>query len=73
MLRHDEKGSQLFTLRVWPEGLEEGRLEWRGKLQRVVGGETFYFHDWEAMMSFLLKTLGMNVSETAGQGDPSDK
>ncbi len=49
--------SHLFTLRVWPEEIEEGRTEWRGKIQWVVGGDTLYFRDWEVMMSFLLRTL----------------
>ena len=67
--RHNDKSSQLFTLRVWPEELSEGRVEWRGKIQRVVDGETLYFHDWEAMMSFLLKTLSTNVTGMALQSE----
>ncbi len=63
ILRQGDKRSQLFTLRVWPEGLDEGRVEWRGKIQHVVGGETLYFHDWEAMMSFLLQTLEIPVTD----------
>lgn len=56
-MREKERKSQLFTLRVWPEELGDGRVEWRGRVQRVVSGEGVYFHDWEAMMAFLLKTL----------------
>jgi hypothetical protein len=52
-----EKRSQLFTLRVWPEEVTAGNTEWRGKIQRVVGGETVYFHSWDAMLTFLLKSL----------------
>lgn len=57
ILRPNDKHSQLFTLRVWPEEIADGHTEWRGKIQRVVDGETLYFHDWEAMMAFLLHTL----------------
>ena len=67
ILRHNDKSSQLFTLRVWPEETSAGHIEWRGKIQHVVDGETLYFHDWEAMMSFLVKTLDMNVTGDALQ------
>jgi hypothetical protein len=56
-LHANAKHSQLFTLRVWPEELSEGRVEWRGKIQRVLDGETLYFRGWDAMMAFLLQTL----------------
>jgi len=62
ILRQNDKHSQLFTLRVWPEEISTGHIEWRGKIQHVVDGETLYFHDWEAMISFLLKTLETNVT-----------
>jgi hypothetical protein len=66
-----EKGSQLFTLRVWPEETNEGHAEWRGKIQRVVSGETLYFHDWQAMMSFLLATLDIAADvPAAGKDNP---
>jgi hypothetical protein len=57
MPHQNEKRSQLFTLRVWSEETSEGHTEWRGRIQHVVGGETRYFHDWEAMMAFLVETL----------------
>ncbi|HET9494126.1 MAG TPA: hypothetical protein VFR15_07850 [Chloroflexia bacterium] len=49
--------SQLFTLRVWAEESAEGRTEWRGKLQRVVDGETTYFRDWDSMLALLRQML----------------
>ena len=64
-MRPNEPKSQLFTLRVWPEELDEGRVEWRGKLQRVVDGESAYFNNWDAMMSFLLKTLDHPITPEA--------
>ena len=71
MMQHqNEKRSQLFTLRVWSEETSEGHTEWRGRIQHVVGGETRYFHDWEAMMAFLLETLEIpraNDSNTWGE------
>jgi len=49
--------SHLFTLRVWPEALDEGRAEWRGKVQHVTSGETRYFRDWSSLVAFLEEVL----------------
>jgi len=45
--------SQLFTVRVWREELEEGRFEWRGKVQHALSGEARYFHRWEDLIEFV--------------------
>lgn len=45
--------SQLFTVRVWVESLGDGRSEWRGKVQHVLGGEAAYFRDWPTLITFL--------------------
>jgi hypothetical protein len=45
--------SQLFTVRVWREELEEGRFEWRGKVQHALSGETCYFRSWEDLIEFV--------------------
>ena len=47
------KRSELFSLRLWSEETAEGQTEWRGKVERVVSGETLYFRDWDAMLDFL--------------------
>jgi len=57
VLRSRRKGSHFFTLRVWTEETQEGRSVWRGKLERVVNGETLYFHEWGALQAFLHATL----------------
>jgi hypothetical protein len=64
ILHSSANNSQLFTLRVWPEEVSEGRVEWRGKIQRVIGGETLIFHNWEVMLSFLLQTLEIDIPAT---------
>jgi len=45
--------SQLFTLRVWMEMMENGRYEMRGTLRHVLTGETYYFSDWQAMIRYV--------------------
>ena len=66
---HDARSS-LFTVRVWPEEADGGRVEWRGKVQRVLSGETLYFRDWDMMLAFLMAPADSpRVSETEQQGD----
>ena len=45
--------SHLFTVRVWREELEEGRFEWRGKVQYALSGEMRYFRQWEDLIEFM--------------------
>ena len=73
-LRSQGARSQLFTLRVWLEETGEGRTEWRGKLQRVVDGETLYFREWDALRHFLHEALaspgeGEHPRQAHGQRD----
>jgi hypothetical protein len=49
--------SYLFTVRVWPEEVGEGRVEWRGKVQYVSNGETLLFRDWDSLVAFLRGTF----------------
>jgi len=48
-----EVRSNLFTLRVWLEQVDDGREEWRGRVQHVVSGETIFFRDWDTLLAFL--------------------
>ena len=52
-----EGEAQLFTVRVWPEELEVGQVEWRGKAQHVGSGQSRYFRDWETLVGFLQAQL----------------
>jgi len=45
---------QLFTVRVWAEVGEGGQAAWRIKAQHVLSGEARYFHDWQALVAFLI-------------------
>jgi hypothetical protein len=49
--------SQLFTVRLWKEDLDEEHNEWRGKLQHVSSGEAYYFKAWEEMIELILRLL----------------
>lgn len=40
-------------IRLWPEGLGEGQIEWRGHVQHVNSGEVRYFREWSALQDFL--------------------
>ena len=67
VIQHDMDGpaqaSQLFTLRLWPEDLGDGRTDWRGKVQHVNSGEARYFRDWPALEAFLEALLGGEVED----------
>jgi hypothetical protein len=58
--------SELFNVRVWREDLGAGRIEWRGKVEHVLSGETRYFRDWRVLLDFLQETrteTGVNGRE----------
>jgi len=45
--------SQLFTVRIWSELSDQGRVAWRGKVQHVPNGAWRYFQDWDTLTAFL--------------------
>jgi hypothetical protein len=48
--------SDLFLLRLWSEAGGDGghgRSIWRGKVQRVIDGESRRFSDWEDLLAIL--------------------
>ena len=47
----------LFTLRIWRETLDDGRVEWRGRVQRVPQGQVRYFRSWQMLVDHLLRVL----------------
>jgi len=49
--------THLITLRMWAEELGDGQIEWRGKVQHVLSGQTRYFRDWEALIAYLQDML----------------
>jgi len=49
--------SQLFTVRMWPEPLDGGQVEWRGKVDHVASGEGYYFRSWPRLIVYLEKML----------------
>ena len=49
--------SHLFAVRVWAQELEDGRFEWRGRVQYVPTGEVRYFREWPALPDILQQLL----------------
>lgn len=45
--------SELFTLRLWREWLNDEQFEWRGEVRNTSNGEIHYFRDWR-MLSHIL-------------------
>lgn len=56
-LERGNSSSQLFTLRLWRAEPGEGAGEWRGQLRHVTSGQIYYFRDWQAFLTLLLKLL----------------
>jgi len=48
---------QLFTVRVWAEHLDIGRVEWRGKVQHIRTNEAHYFRSWQQLIDQLIANL----------------
>lgn len=55
--RTSSHSSQLFTVRLWPEELGDGLVEWRGRVQHVTSGQWRYFREWPALVAFLEEVL----------------
>lgn len=74
------KHTDLFIIRVWTQDSEEpGNLSisWRGKIQRVVDGESREFRDWQALVDTLRSMISSSLPEephrsTNIEGDPND-
>ncbi len=48
----DDCSSQLFTVRIWPERVEQEAVTWRGKVQHIPTGAWRYVRDWEGLVAF---------------------
>ncbi len=55
--RRQQDNSQLFLIRLQAEEVDAGHLEWCGKIQRVVSGETYSFCGWPELVEHLLTML----------------
>lgn len=63
--------SQLFTIRLWAEDLDERRREYRGQAKHVVSGVTRNFREWSDLEAFLIGTF--DDYEGVTNGEPDDK
>ncbi len=70
--------SYQFIIRLWPEDLGGGELEWRGKVQNIATGEFAYFRDWPGLAAVVQKIVeqpGAEPERTGAdveQGVPGD-
>ena len=63
-----KRGSQLFTVRMWPEPLDEEHVEWRGRVDHVATGEGYYFRDWSRLAICIEKMLHAGWRTGSGVG-----
>ena len=60
--------SHLFTVRLWPEAVDDDLVEWRGKVDHVATGEGYYFRDWSRLIVCLDKMLRPGFRTAVGIG-----
>jgi len=58
--------SHLFTVRLWAEQLGGGESEIRCQVRHVRSGETRYFREWPALLTFLTLKLRQPDREEGG-------
>jgi len=46
-----------FSLRIWPEEVAPGQVEWRGRLQHLQSGEVRHVRGLEALVAVLGELL----------------
>ncbi len=54
-----------FILRLWPEDLGNGEVEWRGKVLDIATGDSSYFRDWPGLATAIQKALEQQVERAA--------
>ena len=55
----DRERAHVFMLRVWLPAHATTSAEWRGKVQSLPDGETYYFRDWEGLRGHLQSMLAV--------------
>ena len=61
--------SQLFTIRLWTEDLDEREREYRGQARHVVSGVIRNFREWSDLEAFLMATLDGYEEGAHGESD----
>lgn len=65
----DVRPTHLFAVRIWEQAIENGRTEWRGRVQYVPTGEVHYFRQWDDLVAILKRLLpGPDAGATADDG-----
>ena len=59
--------SYLYTVRLWPEELGNGQLEWRGCVKYVASGEEHYFRDWSSLCAVMVGMVSNVCVEQVSQ------
>ncbi len=59
-----------FLLRLWPEDMGNGEVEWRGKAQDLATGDSSYFRDWPGLVAAVQKMLENPAKQVASPEVP---
>lgn len=57
------RDSYLFLIRLWPEEITAGEIEWRAKVQHVRSGQARYLQQIPALVETLMSMLDCEGKE----------
>lgn len=63
--------THLFTVRLWVEAWGHGQGEVRMQVQHVLSGETRYFRDWSAVVTYMIMKL-QEFDQPPNEGNNED-
>ncbi len=61
--------SELFIVRLWPEALGDGQIEWRGRVQHALSNRASYFREWPALLAYFTDFLAAEQAEINPTGE----
>jgi hypothetical protein len=71
--KHRTNRNDLFLVRFWLQDRNsqpEGQIQWGGRVQRAVSGESHEFNDWDALVKALRTMLAATSPSLTVDGLP---
>ncbi len=74
--KHRTNRNDLFLVRFWLQDMSsqpEGQIQWGGRVQRAVSGESHEFNDWDGLVKALRAMLAATSPLFTADGLPEAK
>jgi hypothetical protein len=62
--------SEVYLLRVWREGVDPGKPQWRGRIQNILSPEACFFSSWPAFVQIVTAMMPDTAGARTEPGDP---